>query len=330
MRRFVISTDDVPEAERFSYWRETVSRGLFGTSPEPPRRREDPFNARIEAMIGGPVAYAWYRCSPYSVRRERQDIARVGWEGYAMVYRGRGAGAWVNYGGTELWARPGDIYVLDTTVPLRTESHVEFNEDVMFVPRTMIEPHLPQSGLRRILALEGGGGVAALAKSYFDAFVRQMSSLDERELVSVTDHFCRLLAMAGGAAAGDHGEAIRSARLDAVKRYVDLNLADPELRPEKAARALNMSERRLHLVFEPSGTTFSRYVLRRRLEECRAALIANPARPVTDIAFGWGFNSLASFYRAFQAAFGVAPRDVREAQRAASPFAGCANRMAAE
>jgi AraC-like DNA-binding protein len=32
---------------------------------------------------------------------------------------------------------------------------------------------------------------------------------------------------------------------------------------------------------------------------------------VADIAFGWGFNSLATFYRAFQREFGVPPAELR-------------------
>jgi AraC-like DNA-binding protein len=148
-----------------------------------------------------------------------------------------------------------------------------------------------------------------------------MDTLEPRELVLVTDNFCRLLALACGAAVGEHGEAIRSARLNEIKRYIDLNIADPELTPEKAARALKMSLRQLHLAFEPSGTSFSKYILRRRLEQCRAALIANPARPVTDIALGWGFSSLATFYRAFQAAFAMAPRELRQQTRATAASA---------
>jgi transcriptional regulator GlxA family with amidase domain len=49
-----------------------------------------------------------------------------------------------------------------------------------------------------------------------------------------------------------------------------------------------------------------------RLKECRAALIADPTRSVTDIAFAWGFGSMPSFYRAFQGAFGLSPGDARE------------------
>ena len=261
------------------------------------------------------MAYAYYRMSPYRIRRQGQDIARVSWADSVLLYRNWSDGIWMNYGGVEFVARPGDLFVADPTVPLEAEPQTEYNEEVMFVPRAMLEPHLPASGLRRILNLNGDGGIAGLAKSYFDGLVKRMDTFDARELLSVTDNFCRLLAMACGAAIGEHGEAIRSARLHEIERYIDLNIADPELTPEKTARALKMSQRQLHLVFEPSGTSFSRYVLRRRLEECRAVLIANPARPVTDIAFGWGFSSLASFYRAFQAAFGMAPSQLRQQAR---------------
>ena len=136
--------------------------------------------------------------------------------------------------------------------------------------------------------------------------------LDDPEVGALADNFCRLLAVACGANAGEQREAARLARLAEAKRYVDLHLADPELTAEKAAGALKMSVRSLHLLFEPSGVSFAQYVLRRRLEECRAA-IANPmgGRLVTDIALGWGFNSLPTFYRTFRKTFGAAPGELR-------------------
>jgi AraC-like DNA-binding protein len=75
------------------------------------------------------------------------------------------------------------------------------------------------------------------------------------------------------------------------------------------AAALGISLRQLHMLFEPTGTSFARYVTQRRLQHCRAALTSPAARSVADIAFGWGFNSLATFYRAF----GLSPTAVRAA-----------------
>jgi transcriptional regulator GlxA family with amidase domain len=65
-------------------------------------------------------------------------------------------------------------------------------------------------------------------------------------------------------------------------------------------------------------------VQRRRLEECRAALIADATRAVIDIAFAWGFGSMPSFYRAFQGAFGLSPGEARE-QALAGPRIECGN-----
>jgi AraC-like DNA-binding protein len=43
-------------------------------------------------------------------------------------------------------------------------------------------------------------------------------------------------------------------------------------------------------------------------------------RGETDIAFGWGFNSLATFYRAFEREFGLPPTALH-----ATPAAGHAD-----
>jgi transcriptional regulator GlxA family with amidase domain len=73
--------------------------------------------------------------------------------------------------------------------------------------------------------------------------------------------------------------------------------------------------RALHALFEPTGTSFARYVQRRRLEQCRAALLDDPKRPVLDIGLAWGFSSMSVFYAAFHAAYGASPSDLRAAAR---------------
>jgi AraC-like DNA-binding protein len=54
--------------------------------------------------------------------------------------------------------------------------------------------------------------------------------------------------------------------------------------------------------------------------QCRASLCSpsSARRSVADIAFGWGFNSLATFYRAFDREFGLAPAALRAAAAASS------------
>ena len=104
---------------------------------------------------------------------------------------------------------------------------------------------------------------------------------------------------------------MRKGKFVQAKRHIAHHLAESELSPATVAAALGISVRTQHDAFEPAGTTFSRYVQRRRLEECRTAVLANPDRPVIDIAYAWGFGSLSSFYSAFQATFGASPGDLR-------------------
>jgi AraC-like DNA-binding protein len=126
---------------------------------------------------------------------------------------------------------------------------------------------------------------------------------------AIVDNFCRLLALACGSAPGDQRVATRAAKLRQVKDYIALHLSEPDLNPSMVAAAMKISVRQLHLLFEPTGTSFTEHVLGRRLEECRLILESpsGRARSVTDIAYAWGFNSLASFYRAFGQRFGVSP-----------------------
>jgi AraC-like DNA-binding protein len=108
------------------------------------------------------------------------------------------------------------------------------------------------------------------------------------------------------------GERVgRTGRLQAVRAYVENNLEWSGLTPASTARALGISVRQLHMLFEPTGTTFSRYVLSRRLERVRSQLALQPRRKIIDVASSCGIESTTVFYRAFRDAFGVTPTAYR-------------------
>jgi AraC-like DNA-binding protein len=314
MQRLVLSTDDVPETERFAYWRETVGEAVFGVSPERDKARaqETSFNASLDILRRPSFVRLRGRTPGCPVFRRPGDIARLGHDRFVWIHQETGAGLWFKHDGREFVTKPGDLLVADLTLPFAAKPQSDFSHDGWWLPRRLFDPHLPASLHLRSLVLSGRSGLAGIVKGYLEALDRQVDALDDREAGFIADHFCRLLAVACGAAAGEHKESIRLAQLERAKRYIGLHLTDPELTPEKAAGALGISARQLHVLFEPSGTSFSRYVLSRRLEECRAALM-DPvgSRSVTDVAFAWGFNSLATFNRTFRKSFDIAPSELR-------------------
>jgi transcriptional regulator GlxA family with amidase domain len=58
--------------------------------------------------------------------------------------------------------------------------------------------------------------------------------------------------------------------------------------------------------------SFSQTLTAARIEHSQKLLVGAPARAVSSVAFASGFVSLATFYRLFRAASGMAPGDFRE------------------
>lgn len=112
----------------------------------------------------------------------------------------------------------------------------------------------------------------------------------------------------------------KTSQLLSVKRYIEANLADPSLSLASICAANRISVRYLHALFEEEGTTVQRYIYHARLLRC-ARELENPAmagRPVTDIAFSWGFQNASHFSRRFKDEFGLSPKDFRKTALAAS------------
>jgi AraC-like DNA-binding protein len=155
----------------------------------------------------------------------------------------------------------------------------------------------------------------------FDSAKAQVPLLAPELGDAVLENLCGLVALACGASEEGRSTgqgSLRAARLEAAKQYVDQHLGEPDLSSARTAAALSISLRHLHLLFEPTGVSFSQYVTQRRLLQCQAALTSptGAGRSVADIAFGWGFNSLATFYRAFEREFGMPPSALRVTEAA--------------
>ncbi|MFC7052557.1 helix-turn-helix domain-containing protein [Hansschlegelia quercus] len=104
-----------------------------------------------------------------------------------------------------------------------------------------------------------------------------------------------------------------------IEKFVRQHLGDPDLSPEKIARACNISVRYLHALFQGSGSSVAQWIREMRLESCRTQLCEPHRREsLGEIAYRWGFGDQAQFSRLFKAQFGMTPRDMRaEARKAA-------------
>ena len=220
----------------------------------------------------------------------------------------------------DLVHEPGDFCVSSSEWRFDAEWTGAAKFGLLVIPQAAFAPLLAGGRLARPFRLPGASPLGSLLGAVMDAAKDQLPHLPEELGEAVLHNLCGLVALACGAS--DEGVergrvTLQSAQLAAVKRYIDLHLADPGLSPASVAAALGVSVRQLHRRFEPTGSSFARYVLRQRLLRCRDAIAGatGSGRSVIDIAFGWEFNSMATFYRTFVSEFGEPPVALRAAWR---------------
>jgi AraC-like DNA-binding protein len=311
------STDDLPPNDRVRSWCE-----FFGTHAHSITPSEAPepsaFRAEASGWVAGGFTLLNIRSGLERVQRTAADVAKDKTAAF-FVRRYRRPAIWRVAPGSMpivLTHEPGDFCVSSTEFRFDRESKDPVLFEMLVIPRAALAPLLAGGRLRRPLRLPGASPLGSLLGAAIDAATAQAPLLADELGEAVLRNLCGLVALACSAAdeAGDDGEdATRSAQLAAVRRHVDAHLTNPDLTPASVAAALGISARQLHRLFEPSGSSFARYVLRQRLLRCRDTIAGatGSGRSVIDIAFGWGFNSMATFYRAFVSEFGGSPTAMR-------------------
>jgi AraC-like DNA-binding protein len=129
----------------------------------------------------------------------------------------------------------------------------------------------------------------------------------------VQDLIALMLGAKGDAQAIASSRGLRAARVMAVKAHIEQHLGHARLSPETIARRFRISARTLQRLFETEGTSFSEYLLCRRLARAYAALgePRGDARSIGDIALDCGFGNISYFNRCFRSRYSATPSEIR-------------------
>jgi AraC-like DNA-binding protein len=318
--RFHYSTDDLLPDDREPYWREVWSKLVFTVTHDD---RPDPstFRAQIDATVAGRFAVLDVDTGHRTALRTERAVAQDKKE---LLYVLRPACAFHStIGPTTTNAHdfrfaPGDLGIASSEWRFSAAASGDISFDMLLIPAEVLSPLLAGGHLTRPYVMSSGSPIGSLLGTAFDAAKANLPRLPSELGDAVLYNLCGLVALACGAT--EEGQwngrkSVRAAHLEKAKRYVEQHLAESALGPATTAAALGVSVGHLHRLFEPTGTSFSQYVRRRRLLKCRDTLgsVTGASRSVADIAFGWGFNSLATFYRAFAREFGTSPVAARAA-----------------
>ena len=221
----------------------------------------------------------------------------------------------------ETMLRDGDAMLLSYSVS-RTISRAEpVDHRVIRLPRAALAPLVRNIDDFVLRAIPGGTGMLSLLKGYVDAVFDDpaVAVPDMRRLVVA--HLCDLVAVTLGAtrdaAALAEGRGVRAARLRAIKADIEAHLAHGDLSPGAVARRQRVSDSYIRKLFGGEGTSFSEYVLARRLLRANRMLTDRrwAGAGIASIAYDAGFGDLSYFNRAFKRCYGATPSEVRDAVR---------------
>ena len=308
-----LSTTRVARHERLAYWNSIACRNIA--------------QERVE-----PSAPSTFWGSMRSVQVEGFRLVEVSSDPATVTCSGSGnAGPYaprflvhmqllgnskITQAGREVILNPGDLTLCDA-------SH---HRVVAFGARvTMLLLCLPEAALRRRIAcpetitlhsMSGSTGPTAVAATCLRHIWSHLPELTTDLVPRFTNVMLDLVgsALASLTSVGTDRTRFMTKMRSQVVDHIERRLGDNLLSTTSIARTFRITPRHLYTVFGGGTETVSHYILRRRLEESARAL-ADPfqsGRYVNEIAYDYGFRSMAHFSNAFRNHYKLAPREYRK------------------
>ena len=300
------STDQLPAADRFSYWADVVAQTFVPLECDAPVRRN--FSGSIRHRRMARVGITDVSASAQRVKRTRAKIAQAPSDDLIVVVNISGQ---CNVGQRTATAllSAGEGAMVSARETYFFEFPDAFRQLVLKVPRALL--HV---GPSHDTAFRLSAGPANLLRHLALAILDGPEQTAIGEEIAVERAMLELLRSAATpASTGEMHANAAAARYAEACGYIVRNLSDPALSPALVAAHVGLSARSLSRLFAINGQTIERSIWSRRLMAARDQLAEPQLRDksITEIAFACGFNDAAHFSRSFLNAYGMTPRQFR-------------------
>ncbi|MFP6848570.1 MAG: helix-turn-helix domain-containing protein [Pseudomonas sp.] len=314
-----VCTDLYAQNDRPSKWREFMSNHL-GQTPEHVRRLETshfeplhdhPFTGRLEYGALGEMHFCHMICTPHRFTRSLSKILAPTETPWLLILQMNEVSHFEQAGKSHVLT-PGEMLLLDCgrTFNVTSMKGCEYLmllcHDLTSDTGTIPEPHFnSRNGLVRMLQ--------HMIYDTYNQFPLMNDATSGLLGQSITSLLRNTLENQQQQANLEHD--FHFFKKNRIKSFIEQNLAERELTIECIAEALECSVRTLHRAFKDETTSgLNEYIWQRRLARCAEELRKpeNHSRSITDIAYGWGFNSSSHFSKAFRTLYGMPPRLFRE------------------
>jgi AraC-like DNA-binding protein len=215
----------------------------------------------------------------------------------------------------------GDGMLIHTQMPFLAISPVAIASRSVVLPEMMLKACVGNIDRLAGKALSAEMGELRLLAAYLRSMDPFGGSGDHALKAMVGRHAAELVlaAVARSLRLDDptEGRGVKAARLAEVKRLIEKDLGQPTLNAVRVARQIGVTERYVQKLIEETGTTFSGYVMEKRLQKAREILAEDrfPQLSVREIGWSLGFSEASHFTRVFRQRFGETPTSVRGSER---------------
>lgn len=312
--KVVLSTNMVHARDRIAAWQKGVSEIYF---------RHDfasdlgsAFEGVIHAGRLGSLGLSLLECKACSgdrsqaiARQDRDDRLFVGFqlEGNMIL----------NQDSRVATVAPNSLVLVDPRRPCTVDIPSNTRALILEVPRSELQARLGDLSSFTASPVSSSKPTAALAAGFMSMAAERVrgiraSSADGKIAQQMLDLVAIAFETEGNAKRSTLSSS-RRATLLRLKSIIESRLRDPALKPAHAASAAGISVRYANVLLAEEGTSLERFIMQRRLENCRRMLMdpGHAFRTVSDIAYSWGFADLSHFNRRFKSHFGCSPGQCR-------------------
>ncbi len=305
----LLTTETVSPADRLAYWREMICDVYADLDAEPLDRGG--FSGSVSLSEWGGARLSVVSSDAQVVRRQpgrpKPDcLVSVQLAGTGRITQSDRTAA----------LRPGDCALYDATRPYALEFDGAFSQLVLQFSRDSLiarNVHIESTVAR---TCSGDSGLAAIAAGFLRNLTEHDGEVDNPMRDRLGEQAIDIMAAALGEVTGLGASpaATRTADRARVLRFVDANLADPNLSVNAVAASFGVSARTIQKLFETDDVHLADRIRRARVERAKT-MLRDPLRghyTVARIAHEVGFNSPNVFSRAFRSIEGCTPREYRE------------------
>jgi AraC-like DNA-binding protein len=305
------STADVQPSRRLDYFEAAISEAvtplsIYGANAET-------FAADISFARLGAVNVAMSSGSPHRSLRGRAELARNSEHVFNLMTTRKAP--WVAEHRGAFRMLPRDVFILDSSLPLKAGVSEEFVLLNVGVTETWLRSWVPDPNLLAARRISGDSMWGTALSSYLAQLSPELAAAPPLPLSVISDQVGALLALTASAMHGTAPASTAGARSlnGRIRDCIDERCTEHELTAADVAASVNVSVRTLHRTLSASGETFVRHLIDARSRVAVRMLMSPMFKRVAtgEIGRRAGFSSSSHFVRVIRARCGKTPRQLR-------------------